>query len=169
MFSCKMCASCCHDMRIPLFLPDVDELLKLLGERQFAQNVVFEEGRGLLLLLLRTDGSCPFLEDSKCAIYLRRPLACRSFPLHDPHKHCPNRVKGSFPESYLEAEACLSEEKRLIRAVKQGYYSRVESLLKAVDLSEKERLAWFHRAENMDSRLTGLEEEAARRAPGKPT
>lgn len=102
-FECIQCGNCCRDknsiitvthkdiIRLVKYLNcDFKELLsKYIGfyqvREEFEERMVFPaistyRGNAFLGLRKTSDGSCVFLKDNLCEIYLGRPMVCRSFP-----------------------------------------------------------------------------------------
>jgi Fe-S-cluster containining protein len=79
---CTACANCCRKLRPQLEPKDIARLARAKGvsEAQFRESCVEkfnEDGeRGLRF----NRKPCPFLEDSRCAVYEARPDECRSYP-----------------------------------------------------------------------------------------
>lgn len=83
-FVCKKCGNCCrHFPSIGLTLKDIHDAVLALGiaPEEFARRycrVSIINGWRTYLLLMKP---CPFLTaDNRCAIYGRRPSACKRYP-----------------------------------------------------------------------------------------
>ena len=83
-FRCHRCGECC---RWPGYViiekPDIAALARTLSlsESEFIDKYArLTENRGRLSLIEKPDGSCIFLENNSCSVYLARPKQCRDFP-----------------------------------------------------------------------------------------
>lgn len=126
--SCRAgCAACCRQL-VPLADAEARDMRRMIerlpDKRRSAVEARFEqakaqlEARGLLELLRDTsaippDGlealgrlylsawiDCPFLENERCTIYQRRPMACRQHAVSTPPQQCARpdgRVKRIAP------------------------------------------------------------------------
>ena len=83
-FECTGCGACCRwPGSVRLTGRDITAMAARLGltEREFiARHTCLAPNRIQLALLDHTDGSCSFLDGSRCGIYEARPEQCRSFP-----------------------------------------------------------------------------------------
>lgn len=79
--SCECCGVCCK-----LFLINLDKeeyysgkyKLQLCNDDQF-ENFEFIEEFGLNIIKQNEDGSCYYLNNTKCSIHTYRPQVCREF------------------------------------------------------------------------------------------
>ncbi len=83
-FECTGCGECCRwSGSVLLTDADVTVLSNHLGvpEQEFIDHHTrLAPNRIQLALLDKADGSCAFLEGSRCRVYAARPEQCRSFP-----------------------------------------------------------------------------------------
>ena len=83
-FKCTGCGECCRwSGSVLLTDGDIAGLAHHFGvsEQEFIdRHTRLAPNRIQLALLDQTDGSCAFLEGSRCSIYAARPEQCRSFP-----------------------------------------------------------------------------------------
>jgi len=83
-FECRGCGECCRwSGSVLLTDGDIADLAHHLGvsEQEFIDcHTRLAPNRIQLALLDQADGSCAFLEGSRCSIYEARPEQCRSFP-----------------------------------------------------------------------------------------
>ncbi|MCX7825872.1 MAG: YkgJ family cysteine cluster protein [Verrucomicrobiae bacterium] len=84
-FQCRRCGECC---RIPgqvhLTESDIARMAALLGlnESDFIQqHTELARDRRNLVLKVRSDGACIFLEANHCTVYPARPQQCAGYPL----------------------------------------------------------------------------------------
>jgi len=79
---CENCARCCFESP-GIFYLEYLNLLNLLGEMAVGRRnaLVRRAMRELLFSWIEPERTCIFLESGRCAIYERRPLACRLFGL----------------------------------------------------------------------------------------
>lgn len=153
MFSCKKCGACCKGWTIPLFLPDLDRLIKILGPEKLFLNTCLSEG-GYATFLLEEDGSCPFLRLNKCSIYRNRPLICRAFPFiasKAGKEIC--KGTGSPSRDMIKAGKDLRKEKSLARLLGRHYYGRFFTGLGDVQVDPKVAAEWMKKVERMQEIL----------------
>lgn len=83
-FECTGCSECCRwPGSVRLTDRDIAEMAAHLGltEQDFIDcHTRLAPNRIQLALLDHADGSCSFLDGSRCSIYEARPEQCRSFP-----------------------------------------------------------------------------------------
>jgi Fe-S-cluster containining protein len=83
-FSCTGCGECCRwGGSVLLNDGDVTRLagFMALSEQDFIdRHTRLAPDRRRLALLDQADGSCAFLQGSRCAVYDARPDQCRDFP-----------------------------------------------------------------------------------------
>jgi Fe-S-cluster containining protein len=83
-FECTGCGECCRwPGSVLLTDGDIAALARHLGmpEQEFIdRHTRLAPNRIQLALLDKADGSCAFLEGSRCGVYTVRPEQCRSFP-----------------------------------------------------------------------------------------
>ncbi len=83
-FKCTGCGECCRWSGLVLLTDrDIAALAASLGvpELEFIdRHTRLAPNRSQLALLDQADGSCAFLEGSRCRVYSARPEQCRSFP-----------------------------------------------------------------------------------------
>jgi len=89
-FACQQCGKCCRNVEKSVMVESLD-LLRLAEHFRMSPAEVAERytevssvGWGAPILLLKTtepDNACVFLKDNLCSVRLRRPRACRLYPL----------------------------------------------------------------------------------------
>lgn len=80
--TCDNCARCCYESPGLFFVEHLrllDTLSKLAPDRR--EELLGRALRELLFSWIEPESACIFLENSRCTIYERRPLACRLFGL----------------------------------------------------------------------------------------
>lgn len=94
-FRCGRCGACCRwPGHVYLTGEDAASLARelRLPDREFADRYArLAPNRAGLVLALREDGACVFLEGDLCAVHAARPKQCRDFP----HAW---RVEGACPD-----------------------------------------------------------------------
>jgi Fe-S-cluster containining protein len=97
-FQCLKCGKCCNPGQvdpetshfIPIYLNEVDEILRLAEERNLAillepDLMYFDELNNRLIIVTYAlnleNGGCPFYSsESDCTIYDQRPITCKAYP-----------------------------------------------------------------------------------------
>ena len=106
-FECTTCGQCCHDLKLPLTVPEALEWLTAghtvqvlcealpwatepsasdaLGQHRRRRSFEARSGelpvRVIVVLAASFAGACPNLNDQRlCGIYERRPMVCRIYP-----------------------------------------------------------------------------------------
>ena len=93
-FRCRLCGSCCRDLRGNLMPEQLDahrlaRFLRERGELEFMEDFYTKytypdmlEGFFPIFLMniAGPDDSCVFLENGRCSVYEARPRVCRLYP-----------------------------------------------------------------------------------------
>ena len=112
-FHCVECGKCCRwPGQVHLGDRDITRLaqgLNLPEDDFIDRHTDISTSRRGLRLLDKPDGSCVFLENNRCSVYIHRPEQCRRYPFSDTsHAECPGlrveykamgagRIKDSLP------------------------------------------------------------------------
>jgi uncharacterized protein len=121
-FECRAgCTACCREKGfVYLTEDDLERAARFLGTtpRAFERKYVYRT-RNLRRLRVPSQGRCPFLEETGCAIHPAKPTQCRAFPFwpelldsrrewHKTGKYCPGIGSGPLVQ-IGEAEAAAGE------------------------------------------------------------
>ena len=79
-YLCNQCGRCCRDKVITLSPYDVLRIARAAGISTGEAIARYTIRRGSILRF-GTDGGCPALDGTRCAVHSGRPLACRLYPL----------------------------------------------------------------------------------------
>jgi Fe-S-cluster containining protein len=95
-FECQKCGHCCKSFKdeerglkgLPLFEWEKEELEKVAKEKGIELNIevtdiIYDKKSNSYICLNFSliQEPCPFLKETQCSIYNKRPLICRAFPL----------------------------------------------------------------------------------------
>ncbi len=83
-FACEGCGTCCR-WSGSVLLTDADiaalaDHLEMTEQAFIDRHTRLAPNRIQLALLDQADGSCAFLDGSRCSVYAARPEQCRTFP-----------------------------------------------------------------------------------------
>lgn len=106
-FKCEGCGECCRWTGSVLLTDrDIAAVAAHLGlaEQEFIdRHTRLAPNRIQLALLDKADGSCSFLDGSRCSIYGARPEQCRSFPFAwSVSEGCPSLDKLAAKQKNIE-------------------------------------------------------------------
>lgn len=149
-FECLKCGDCCKNFGsndsfsgLPLFEWEKKEFERLAKERGIflninSTNIIYDKKSKTYVNIsyFMENQPCPFLKDNQCAVYEKRPIVCRSFPLarnpviDDEHlglncfMHCSNFNSNLFLKEKLkikENKSFLIKEKKFIEEYKKFF------------------------------------------------
>jgi Fe-S-cluster containining protein len=166
-FSCTQCGKCCRKTKVPLTVPETLEWLsaghqvQLICEasawlepvpiddpkrvhfkrRSFAANSGSMQVRVIAILVANVPEGCPnLLPDMRCAIYERRPLVCRIYPVEiNPFVELKVENKACPPEAWGRELPLLQRDGRVVSdAIRQDIQRWRDT--DVLDVSVKRRL-----------------------------
>ena len=109
----RNCVTCCLETEMPLTEDDMKRIEKLGFKRLEFTVEVEGETR-----LLNVNGTCFFLKDGRCKIYVDRPEGCRIYPLvYDVETH--KFVYDKVCPHYSEFKATREDKDRLKRLIRK--------------------------------------------------
>lgn len=86
-FTCNKCGLCCGDTiqktrHILLTNSEAQKISQIINQpiSKFAKSIKGKEPYIYEMIKSVEDGKCVFLQDSRCRIYMHRPLICRFYP-----------------------------------------------------------------------------------------
>jgi Fe-S-cluster containining protein len=166
-FSCTQCGKCCRKTKVPLTVPETLEWMsaghqvQLICEasawleplpiddpkrahfrrRSFAANSGSMEVRVIAILVANVPGGCPnLLPDMRCAIYERRPLVCRIYPVEiNPFRELKVENKACPPEAWGGGLPLLLRDGRVVSDVIRQDIQRSRDI-DVLDVNVKRRL-----------------------------
>jgi Fe-S-cluster containining protein len=141
-FGCTQCGKCCHNLKLPLTVSEATAWLAEGSEVQIICDAVpwaaepaaddrqaahrrrrsFATLSGALptrvsvILAANFSGACPNLQaDMRCAIYERRPLVCRNYPVEvNPFIQLDPAKKACPPEAWMDDQPLLLRDGRVM-------------------------------------------------------